>query len=227
MVKICSVCGEEKDLSEFYHHTHNQKENSCESACVDCSRAIDRERYRENKEKINARKRELYQQNKEKHRKRVRDYYSGHKEQKSEYNRAYCKEYNQRPEVKEKAREKRKEKYHTNPEYKLRRNVSSSINQALKSNNSKKEGSVLQYLPFTIQELKAHLESLFEPWMCWENHGKYNPNVLTWQIDHIIPHSSFCYKNMNCDEFKKCWSLENLRPLETIENTKKGHKISP
>lgn len=94
----------------------------------------------------------------------------------------------------------------------------------------------IKYLPYTIQELKQHLENQFEPWMNWNNHGKYTKNwndqdsaTWTWQIDHIIPSSTLPYTNMEEENFKKCWSLENLRPysakLNTIDGaTRKRHK---
>lgn len=70
------------------------------------------------------------------------------------------------------------------------------------------------------------MESLFEPWMSWNNYGKYesktwddnNMKTWSWQIDHIIPHSTFKYTSMEDEEFKKCWSLENLRPLSSKQN---------
>jgi hypothetical protein len=61
--------------------------------------------------------------------------------------------------------------------------------------------------------------------MTWENHGIYDSKRDTWQIDHIIPHSSFHYETMDCDEFRKCWVLENLKPLKAIDNIIKSNKI--
>jgi hypothetical protein len=61
--------------------------------------------------------------------------------------------------------------------------------------------------------------------MNWDNYGKYEEGKLKWHIDHIIPHSSFEYTSMNDESFKKCWSLENLRPLEAVENIKKSNKM--
>src|SRR5690606_32326486 len=43
-----------------------------------------------------------------------------------------------------------------------------SVTQYLKSNINNK------YLPYNIQELKSHIESQFEPWMTWDNLGKYS-----------------------------------------------------
>ena len=75
-----------------------------------------------------------------------------------------------------------------------------------------------QILGYSIDEFKSHIENLFEPGMCWENHGK-------WHIDHIIPISRFKYKSINDKAFKKCWALKNLRPLWAVENMKKGARI--
>jgi hypothetical protein len=77
-----------------------------------------------------------------------------------------------------------------------------------------------------MEELKVHLESLFEPWMNWNNYGRYVPKTYdakpTWQIDHIIPHSKFKYNSMEDEEFAKCWSLSNLRPLSSKQNFEEG-----
>lgn len=111
--------------------------------------------------------------------------------------------------------------------------TSKSITAALKREESSKNGiSSLKYLPYTIEELKNHLQLLFEPWMSWNNWGKYNSktwndhNTLTWtwQIDHIIPHSTFKYTSMEDQEFKDCWALSNLRPLSAKQNVIDNNK---
>jgi len=43
-------------------------------------------------------------------------------------------------------------------------------------------------------------------------------STWTWQIDHIIPQSTFAYSSMEDEAFKKCWSLDNLRPLSAKQN---------
>ena len=121
----------------------------------------------------------------------------------------------------------RKTRKQTDPNFKLRTTMSSSIARMLKrTGGSKKVKSCLDYLPYTIQELRTHIESQFQPWMSWDNHGRYNvktwndndSSTWTWNIDHIIPQSSFKYTSMDDDNFKKCWSLENLRPLSAKQN---------
>jgi 5-methylcytosine-specific restriction endonuclease McrA len=68
------------------------------------------------------------------------------------------------------------------------------------------------------KDLIQHLESLFTSEMTWENYGTY------WHVDHIKPQSLFVYTSMTDDEFKKCWSLSNLQPLEAKENIRKSNK---
>lgn len=74
--------------------------------------------------------------------------------------------------------------------------------------------------------------SQFEPWMTWGNHGRYsklwNDNdslTWTWQIDHIISQSKLPYTSMTDENFKKCWALENLRPLSAKQNIIKGDRL--
>lgn len=113
-----------------------------------------------------------------------------------------------------------------NPTYKIYCNISSAIrNELHKNNSSKNNASCLDFLPYSIQTLREHLEKQFEPWMNWSNYGSLSNKMRTWQIDHIIPRAAFQYKSMDCEEFRECWALENLRPLEAKENVIKGNKI--
>lgn len=108
------------------------------------------------------------------------------------------------------------------PTFKIRLFIFNKIHSKLKNVS----GSILQYLPYSIQELKQYLEKQFEPWMNWSNHGVYRKNkwndsdqsTWTWQIDHIIPQSKLPYVSMEDDNFKKCWALENLRPYSAKQN---------
>ena len=113
-----------------------------------------------------------------------------------------------------------------NPAYRLRCYMSSMIRDALKQNNSKKLGSCIKFLDYSFKTLQNHIEKQFEPWMTWDNHGKYDPNIWDdndkttwkWQIDHIVPQSDLPYISMEDNNFKKCWALDNLRPLNAKSN---------
>jgi hypothetical protein len=107
-----------------------------------------------------------------------------------------------------------------NKAYALRRNVGCQVCHALKRNKGSKQGrSTFEYLPYTVNQLKEHLEAQFTKEMTWENYGSY------WHVDHIYPHSLLPYDSMEHPNFQKAWALSNLRPLEAIENFKKGNKI--
>ena len=120
--------------------------------------------------------------------------------------------------------------------FRLRRDISGHIRGALKRFGSSKYGSsCLKYLGYSIKELKDHLENQFDPWMNWNNHGSYNTTTWDdndkftwiWQIDHIIPQSKLPFISMEDDNFKKCWSLENLRPYSAKQNIIDGNKRMP
>ena len=112
------------------------------------------------------------------------------------------------------------------PVRKLRHYLGSFVAGTLKKRHSNKgKKSVWSYLPYTPDELKNHLESLFEDWMSWDNYGgKADDKRKTWHIDHIKPQMSFSFTSMDDVLFQECWSLSNLRPLEKIDNYSKGAK---
>lgn len=160
---------------------------------------------------------ERYIKNKEIRLIKQKEYYQINKNEKLNYQINYSKLNKNKINIQSK---KRREK---DPAIKLRNSCSSLIRYILKG--SKNNSSILLYLPYTMQELKTHLESLWEPWMTWENYGMVSKLKRTWQIDHIVPQSLLPYSSMEDENFKKCWALENLRPLDSLENIKKGNKL--
>jgi len=44
------------------------------------------------------------------------------------------------------------------------------------------------------------------------------------KIKYIIPQTKLLYTSMEDDNFKKCWAINNLRPLSSKANFLKGHK---
>jgi len=118
-----------------------------------------------------------------------------------------------------------------NPSFKLRKRVSSQIRDHLKRFGSSKRGnSILDFLDYSIDELRFHLEKQFEQWMSWSNYGSFNSKLWddndsstwTWNIDHIVPQYKLSFQSMEEDNFKKCWALENLRPLSAKQNLLDG-----
>lgn len=101
---------------------------------------------------------------------------------------------------------------------KINNNFSRMIRKSLKG--AKNNMSWLQLVPYTLQDLKTHLEKQFTEGMSWDNYGE-------WHIDHIKPVSSFNIRSTSDDDFKECWKLNNLQPLWELDNLKKGKYYCP
>ena len=108
--------------------------------------------------------------------------------------------------------------------WKLCRNVSNMIRSKIRLHSNAKISSVWTRLPYTPYELKEHLESLFESWMSWENYGRASTERKTWQIDHITPQFKLPYDSLDHPNFLISWSLENLRPIDSMENIIRGQE---
>lgn len=204
------ACGQIKDIDQF----HSKGNGYLSNLCKDCDNAKARQWKKEHKSEVSNYNKQYKQE---------------HKEEISVYNKTYKKE--NRLAVNAQKRKHQKEKRGQEPAFKLRQNISNVIGHALKANGGSKEGqSILKYLPYTIQELREHLEDQFEWWMSWDNYGGYyaktwnddNSLTWTWQIDHIIPQSDLPFKSMKSKNFKKCWGLKNLRPYPAKQNCLDG-----
>ena len=109
------------------------------------------------------------------------------------------------------------QKYRKNPQYRLANNIRKAIWNALKTNKKGRHWETL--VGYTLKELKNHLEGQFDEKMNWTNYGPY------WWVDHIKARALFHYTVPEAPEFKECWALRNLQPLEKVANMEKGNKI--
>ena len=170
--------------------------------------------YEENKENITERHIEWQENNKNK----MRGYYKKYDDNNKDKRKAY----RDSPEAKKLARisgKKHDDKRRKDPIFRFNQNISRSINLSLKKHNLSKGGRHWEDLVgYTSQELRGHLESLFQLGMTWENKGD-------WHIDHRIPKSFFQIKEVGDVEFRMCWRLENLQPLWAFDNISKKDKI--
>ena len=86
--------------------------------------------------------------------------------------------------IKRTSENKRKRKK-IDPNFMLRGKISSSVSCYITYKRLTKTNPSIIYLGCSIEFYKQYLESQFLPEMTWENHGEI------WEIDHIIPISSF------------------------------------
>lgn len=81
--------------------------------------------------------------------------------------------------------------------------------------------SMIEFLlGYSIEDIMSHIENQFTAKMTWENHGK------VWHLDHIYPCSRLRYKSATDNNFKRLWSLNNLRPLCAKENIAKSNNVT-
>jgi hypothetical protein len=135
-------------------------------------------------------------------------YRETHREQRREYNRQWRE---QNPAY---WRGYQNERLRTDLNYRLHNYLSAALRKAIK----KGRHSTFELLGYSTDDLRRHLESLFQPGMAWENYG------TLWHIDHVIPKSWFQIETdtgIDECELKACWSLRNLQPLTAGENLKK------
>lgn len=220
MTKLCSICKIIKNTNEF-----NKRKHSSDGLRSECKLCRKNNRLN-NLEKYKKKDKEYRDKNKIKIRKRSINYYYNNIDKKKKYDKNYY--LLNKDKIINNHNEQNIKRRKIDINFKIKTNISNSIYKKLK--NIKNNKSCLKYLPFTIQELKEHIEKQFEPWMNWNNWGIYNIKTwndndqLTWkwQIDHIVPHSEFKYNSMNDIEFKNCWTLNNLRPYSAKQNVLDG-----
>jgi hypothetical protein len=219
MLIICKDCGLEK---EKYH--------GCQ--CRECRLSYLIEYRNEHKESISEVRHEYFKTYRETNKERIKASAKNYYERTKEAKKAY---YNQNIEtIRVSRRETEKKRRSKDPSFAMRQDISRRVSADLKRAGSSKKGkSVKTYLPNPISEVMAHIESQWvghNAWMNWGNRGPYNvktwddndPATWTWQIDHITPQSDLPYTSMEDENFKKCWALENLRPLSAKQNLLDG-----
>jgi hypothetical protein len=123
------------------------------------------------------------------------------------------------PEKAKAARRRKAARRATVPWYRLSSGISRRIRLGLTHPNSKNGRSWEALVGFTRDDLRRHLEALFQPGMSWENYG------TRWHLDHIRPVASFNCTSVEEPDFRECWGLANLQPLWAEDNVRKGARL--
>jgi hypothetical protein len=211
--KICSKCKFEKDVCEF--GILKSSKDGFRNVCKEC-RARDEKnsnlKYRQkNKEQLLVKKKLWLKNNP--------DYMKNYSKTNNLKNREKLNNKlkiwrnNNKEKLLEQTRKKRKEKYDTDINFKLKHLLRARINKIINFNRNK---SSQEIIGCDIEYFKTYIASQFKEGMNWENYGYYG-----WHIDHIIPLSSA----INDDEIYKLCHYTNLQPLWSKDNLKKSNKI--
>jgi hypothetical protein len=199
-MKVCKKCNLEKDLSEFYFRKDS---NKYRNDCKECFGSSTKDRRLENPDYM-------------------KNYLKEWNIKNPEYNSSYCKEwrlknpksyinyYNDRIKV--------------DNLFKVRQSIRKTISSSFRNTSFRKSSKTAIILGCSFEEFKLYLESMFEPWMNWENKGLYNGKLnYGWDIDHKIPVSSATTE----EELVKLNHYTNLQPLcSKINRDIKKNKIT-
>jgi len=236
--KLCRKCNLEKDIILF--HKDSSKKDGYRNSCKECQKTYSSDFYLKNKNKMCDYSNEYYKNisndplYKSKRKKYMSLYTLLNKSDKRDYNKKY------NIENREKIRENKKSYRLNNIEKISKYRIDNKLRKKeylLKYIKNRLENDSLFYISFKIRNLirisinkrgyskksktkdilgcsfddfRLYIESKFEPWMNWKNHGLYNGQFnYGWDIDHIIPISSAKSES----EIIKLNHFTNLQPL--------------
>ena len=168
--------------------------------------------YRNHKEERNEKRKQYYQNNKEKENKQseqwiknnIIKYHENHKK----YRQTHKKEKN------EYCKNKRK----VDLRFNLNEKIKSAMNISLKGNKKGRHWEDL--VGYTLNDLIQHLQKTIPEGYAWQDFLEGGLHM-----DHIIPIDAFNFSEPEHIDFKRCWSLKNLRLLPAEENLKKSNKL--
>jgi len=201
-IKVCRVCNKEKKVTEFH-----QRKNSIDGYRNDCKDCLNKKCLENPNRKLN--KKNYYNSNAEKIKEKSRKWIQENKELSKESRRKYQKD------NKDKRNKYSKDRYDSDPIYKLTLNCRGIILKAFKRKGWGKNSKTKDLIGCSFEELKVYLENLFIEGMTWENHGE-------WHIDHKIPLSWAKDES----ELVKLFHFSNLQPLWAKDNLSKKNYYS-
>lgn len=115
---------------------------------------------------------------------------------------------------KSKINAKYRERYATDSEFRLKYNIKTRTNEALKQPETNKK---IKHVDCTRTQLKEWLKFCFNENMTMENHGDY------WHMDHVIPINTFDLTDE--EQVKICFNWRNIMPLKGSDNMSKHDSI--
>lgn len=222
--KICSKCGEEKELNEFTKD--KRRKNGVTGVCLICRNEKRRNLESKNPEIYRQKRKKYTQEKKEEISKQRKWYYKNNKfrfqesqkrrrkENPEKFNYYWKSEEHRRKQIKW-ACDGLKKRLLVDGNLRMIKNLRARFRNYIKQKNYKKEKGFFEIIGLSPNELKIYIENLFTEGMSWDKMGKEI------HIDHIIPLSSAKTQ----EELLKLCHYTNLQPLWAKENLKKSNKV--
>jgi hypothetical protein len=131
---------------------------------------------------------------------------------------AWRKKWRQKSTAKETINNYQRNKYKSDKQFAVRRNLSSRIAHYLRGKNHTKPEETEKLIGCKWDEFIDYLKSLFSGDMTLDNYGK-------WQLDHIRPLESFDFEEEN--QIYVGFNWRNYQPLWKEENRQKSDRYDP
>lgn len=189
--KVCTKCGEDKPLSEFRDRKDSKdgKRNNCRI----CQSNYNKVYNEANADYRTSQRKAFYSENQKRLLDIRKEYYASNKELIIQRKRSY-----------------ERFKRETDPIYRFKSNIRTMIGKSLTKKGYTKKSQSFLIIGCLQDEFIQHIESLWEPWMNWDNYGLYNGELnYGWDIDHIIPLITASTE----EEIIKLNHYTNLQPL--------------
>lgn len=240
--KICVDCKINKNYSEYHKNTKRGR-TTVQSRCKPCMAEYKKKRYwsnhevelmklteSRNKPENVIQRKTYYVKNKSSYQERHKRYWSDEEKRKHKLEisrqsyikhrdkvRARHRKNGQRPEVKERLKEKHKILTATNPQYVIKRRLRFRLRHIIRALGSDKykTKSSMELLGCELPFFKKYIESKFKDGMCWERLSEIH-------LDHIKPCSRFDLTKE--EEQKVCFHYTNIQPLWWRDNLSKGNR---
>lgn len=221
----CTVCNEYLEWSKF--NKNRTSGTFHDNRCRDCTRLYRKSdgyraanRLRANEKYLDENERQKQIERMRQQNKRMRSVYQNNPDLKEAHNeklRITSKRWrvNNLERSREIGRIKMR-KTMSNPRNRFSNRISRSMWRSLKGAKNRQHWEKL--VPYTLDELIKHIESLWETGMSWDNYKHKG-----WHIDHILPISSFSFVTYEDQGFKDCWALSNLMPRWSTTEIAKQH----
>ena len=197
---------------EYYHlnkENNKEKRKKYSEENSESNKEKCKKWYYDNKERV----KEYYEENKEKRKESKKRWRLKNKEKlKNDYNEWRLKN---KDNINKNYKEYIKARQEIDPVFKLNLIIRKLISCSFKRVGYKKNSRSEKILGCSFEEFKIHIESKFEEWMTFDNHGKYNGEYgFGWDIDHIVE-----LKNAETlEDVIKLNHYSNLRPLDSKIN---------
>jgi hypothetical protein len=187
MKKICSKCGKEKPVEEFY--VRNDSKDGYRSDCIEC----------------HLKQKKIYSKNNSEHRRDyMRQYLWNSKKWKID-----------NPEKsKEHKNNNRKKRLENDPQYRLKNNIRRLILLSFSNKGYSKKSKTNEILGIDYDGFMKHIESQFTEGMTWDNRGEWE---LDHKIPISLGNTEVEIIRLNhYSNFQPLWKKDNLSKSDKI-----------